>query len=68
MEERLTKLEELFLHLQRTVQELDQAVIEAHKRMDAIEAQQRWTARQLDTLASESEAPRRPEDEKPPHY
>jgi len=68
LEQRVTELETLLTHLQRTVHELDEVVREQAARLDALERAQ---ARQRDELRELSAAvvePRRLEDEKPPHY
>lgn len=66
--ERLTKLEELFTHLQQTVLDLNQAVIECHRRIEAVDAK---VSRAVETLAERAADPERPFDpeaERPPHY
>lgn len=35
---RVTKLEELFMHLQRTVEQLDEVALGLHRRLDGLDA------------------------------
>lgn len=67
--QRLQSLEELYMHLQRTVQDLDQVIIEQGKRLAALEEQLRRAIDALGASASESASARlNLLDEKPPHY
>jgi SlyX protein len=65
---RMTELEGLFTHLQRTVQELDQVVLAQQRRIEVLEAQVLRLAAGLEALSGSSEPPRTMEDERPPHY
>jgi uncharacterized coiled-coil protein SlyX len=65
---RMTELEGLFTHLQRTVQDLDQAVLAQHRRLEILETRLLRLAAGLDALSGPSEPPRTLEDERPPHY
>ncbi len=67
-ESRLTELETLFTHMQRTIQDLDQVVVEQARRIDLLEREMRLLTSDLRTLRDASREPRRPEDEVPPHY
>jgi SlyX protein len=67
-ETRLTELETLFTHMQRTIQELDQVVIDQARRIDLLEREMRLLSSDLRTVRDATREPRRPEDELPPHY
>ncbi|MCU0707876.1 MAG: SlyX family protein [Pirellula sp.] len=67
-ESRLTELETLFTHMQRTIQDLDQVVVEQARRIDLLEREMRLLTSDLRTLRDAYREPRRPEDEVPPHY
>jgi uncharacterized coiled-coil protein SlyX len=66
--ERLTKLEELFTHLQQTVLDLNQVLIAQSRRVDALEAKLGQVASSVAERAAEPERPFDPEAERPPHY
>lgn len=66
--DRTTRLEELFLHLQRTVQDLDQVVLQIHNRLVTLEASLARLAKRTDLLSESVDRDRSPEDERPPHY
>lgn len=66
--ERVTKLEELFTHLQRTLLDLNEVVIDCHRRVDLLDAK---VSRLVDAVSEQSAGPERPFDpeaERPPHY
>lgn len=65
---RVTALEELFTHLQRTVQELDQVVIGLQKRLDAVDFEFQRLADVVARRIDEPEPPFDPASERPPHY
>ena len=65
---RLAHVEELFMHLQRTVQDLDQVVILQGKRLDTLERKVSQFAVVLETLAPASEQEPPLSESKPPHY
>ena len=67
-DERLIHLEALFMHLQRTVQDLDQVVIEQSKQIDLLSRDMKLLVTDLRGIRDGSREPRRPEDEIPPHY
>ena len=48
---RVTELETLFTHLQRSVQDLDQVVLDQQKQIDALRGQLARLSRRLDQLA-----------------
>jgi uncharacterized coiled-coil protein SlyX len=66
--ERITELEGLFTHLQRTMKDLDQVVIEQARRIVQLERELNLLAGELRAVRDFSREPRRPEDEIPPHY
>ncbi len=65
---RVTKLEELFTHLQRTLLELNEAVIECHRRTDLLDARLSRLASAVVEQTAGPERPFDPEAERPPHY
>lgn len=67
-EERLIHLEALFTHLQRTVQELDQVIVDQSRRIDQLQRDLKLLASDVRSVRDASREPRRPEDEIPPHY
>jgi uncharacterized coiled-coil protein SlyX len=68
-EERLSRVESLLTFMQRTIDDLNQVVLEQAKRMERQDAEIARLRASLETLiGSIVEAPRRPEDERPPHY
>lgn len=67
-EERLIHLEALFTHLQRTVQELDQVIVDQSRRIDLLHRDLKLLASDVRSVRDASREPRRPEDEIPPHY
>ena len=66
--ERVTKLEELFTHLQRTVFDLNQVLIEQSQRVDAMQARLGQLASAVAERTAEPARPFDPEAERPPHY
>lgn len=66
--ERVTKLEELFTHLQRTVLDLNQVLIEHGQRVDAMQAKLAQLASAVEERVAEPARPFDPEAERPPHY
>jgi uncharacterized coiled-coil protein SlyX len=56
------------MHLQRTVQDLDQVVIEQSKQIDLLSRDMKLLVTDLRGIRDGSREPRRPEDEIPPHY
>jgi uncharacterized coiled-coil protein SlyX len=66
--ERVTKLEELFTHLQRTVLDLNQVLIEHGQRVDAMQAKLAQIASAVEERIAEPARPFDPEAERPPLY
>lgn len=48
---RVTALEELFTHVERTVQDLDEVIRQVQKRLDILERRQESLTRQVNLLA-----------------
>lgn len=65
---RLTELETLFTHLQRTLTELDKVVFEQAKKIDALERRFVRISGDIGVLRGAVAERLKPEDEKPPHY
>ena len=69
LSQRLQDMEELFMHLQRTVSDLDQVIVAQGKKLDELEKQIGGATELIRTLST---APAGPPptllDEKPPHY
>ena len=68
LNQRVIELEALFMHLQRTTTELDQAVLAQQKRLEAIDRKIAALGAELNSVAGSITEERKPEDEKPPHY
>lgn len=67
--ERLRALEELYMHLQQTVHELDQVLIAQGKQLASLEQQLGGATELIRALSSTAAGPPiSPIDEKPPHY
>ncbi len=65
---RLTAVEELVTHLQRTVEDLHHVVLAQQKQLDACDARLRRLERDVQTVARSVGEQRDPEEERPPHY
>ena len=68
LSQRVTDLEMLFTHLQRSVQDLDKVILDQQKQIDALRAQIGRLLLQLEQFAEPALEPRRIEEERPPHY
>lgn len=68
MEDRLTNLEMLVTHLQRTLQELDEVARLQGTRLDKLERDMQRLNLELGLLRERSVEVRSPEEERPPHY
>jgi len=64
---RLTDLEILFTHLQRTVHDLDQVVLEQQRQLELLSRQVKQQTAEIATFQTAADE-RKPEDDKPPHY
>ncbi len=67
-EKRITELEFVVTHLQKTIQDLNEVIIEQGKRIDTMQREVRLLASDLRQVRDSSREPRRVEDEIPPHY
>jgi uncharacterized coiled-coil protein SlyX len=66
---RLSDLESLVTFLQRTIDDLNSVILEQQRRLESQEKELGLMRAAFASLAdSIVELPRRPEDEKPPHY
>jgi uncharacterized coiled-coil protein SlyX len=65
---RQIELETLLTHLQRTLADLDQVVLAQQKQIETLERTIGNLRGDFDRLASATDTPRTPEEEKPPHY
>jgi uncharacterized coiled-coil protein SlyX len=65
---RITDLEMLFTHLQRTVQDLDQVVVRHERRLDALEQAIQHLRSDAEDFLEVVEDQALREDEQPPHY
>jgi SlyX protein len=65
---RVTELETLCTHLQRTVGELDEVVLAQQRQIDALVRSYERLAAGVESISAQPTAPLKPEDEKPPHY
>ena len=68
MEDRLTNLEMLLMHLQKTVQELDEVVRTQSVHIDALERDLRRLNVELGLLRESAVEERSIVEERPPHY
>ncbi len=66
--QRVTALEELFTHLQATVQALSEEVFAQARGVDALQREANALKTQVSDTISTLREQRRLEDEKPPHY
>lgn len=66
--DRVTTLEELFLHLQRTLQDLSDVLLEQQKRLAQLEQRAVALTSTIAQWEASAAEPRRLEDDKPPHY
>lgn len=66
--ERITNLEILFTHLEQRAQALNDVLLDAMARIDALERQLRVVADRHQELEGRLQEPRDPLAEKPPHY
>ena len=67
-EKRITELEFVVTHLQKTIQDFNDVIIEQGKRIDTMQREVRLLASDLRQVRDSAREPRRAEDEIPPHY
>ena len=65
---RITDLEMLFTHLQRTVQDLDEVIRSQQRRLDTLEQALSRLTLQVDGVSGGADPDRTILDERPPHY
>ena len=68
LSDRNHELESRYTHLQRTVETLNEVVIEQGKKIDRLEQRVAELVKQLGTVMDREHEPRSLEEEKPPHY
>jgi uncharacterized coiled-coil protein SlyX len=68
MDDRTTNLEILVMHLQKTVQELDEVIQSQGTRINNLERDLKRLNLELGLLREAAIEERSPEEEKPPHY
>jgi uncharacterized coiled-coil protein SlyX len=68
MDDRTTNLEMLVMHLQKTVQELDEVIQSQGTRINNLERDLKRLNLELGLLREAAIEERSPEEEKPPHY
>jgi len=66
--ERLTALEMVVTHLERTIHDLDEAIRARSKQLDVVERTLAQLRLEVGVLREGPPEVRTPEDEKPPHY
>lgn len=65
---RLTAVEELVTHLQRTVEDIHDVVLAQQKQIDACDSRLKRLERDVQTVSRSMPEDRDPEQERPPHY
>jgi uncharacterized coiled-coil protein SlyX len=65
---RIVELETLYTHLQRTLGDLDQAVLDQQRQIEVMSKRIHTLAGDFDRMAGSEPEVRKPEDERPPHY
>ena len=65
---RLTSVEELHTHFERTLADLNSVILEQQARLSALEQRLAMLTDEVNSVAAQAETPRRLEDDKPPHY
>lgn len=67
-ESRLTELEFVVTHLQRTIHDLNEVIVDQGKRLDTLQREIRLIASDIRQVRESTREPRLAEDEIPPHY
>ena len=65
---RVTGLEEILTHFERTLVELDEVLRHIQTRLDTLESRFGNLTRNVETMATPPAEERSAEDERPPHY
>ena len=65
---RVTELEELSTHQERTIQQLDEVILQQERRLAETEAALKRLAEKVEIFSHSADTTRPPEDERPPHY
>jgi len=65
---RVTALEEMLTHFERTQSELDEVLRHTQNRIDALEKRLDRLSHDVEKVAAQSAEERSLEDERPPHY
>jgi uncharacterized coiled-coil protein SlyX len=65
---RICDLEARYTHAQRTVEELNEVVVEQSKRLDTLQRKLVMLGDRFDSFATHEVEPRTLEGDKPPHY
>jgi len=68
LEERVVKLEALYMHVQKLVQELDQVVFLQSKKIDQLQRDVKLLVTEIRQLRDAGRDTRRADEEIPPHY
>jgi len=68
LERRLTELESRFLHLQRTVDDLNGVAIDQSRRIESLERRLQQMLSHVTALTARAAETGALEDERPPHY
>ncbi len=68
IDKRLIDLELHFMHLQRVVEDLNEAILTQQANINRLKKSVEHVQTSVETAQAHVEAPHRPEDEKPPHY
>ena len=65
---RTTELEVLFTHLQKTMQELNQVILQQGRQLDRLQAQMTQLTADYRAVSAGPPLERNPLEERPPHY
>lgn len=66
--ERITRLEEKHAHLERIVADLNEVILDQHKRIERLESLLTRADQRIEQLHAALDQPRSAEEERPPHY
>ena len=65
---RLTELEEILTHQERTMQQFNEVVLQQDRRLAKVEARLAQIVGRVEVLCESLDTDQPPEDERPPHY